>query len=46
MIAPVDYAKGRTQFDKPIANLTRQEKLAHMLTEITKGQLLAWVLAV
>jgi len=39
----VDYTKGRTQFDKPIAQFQLvQEKLAHMLTEITKGQLLAW----
>jgi glutaryl-CoA dehydrogenase len=39
----VDYTKGRTQFDKPIAGFQLvQEKLAHMLTEITKGQLLAW----
>jgi glutaryl-CoA dehydrogenase len=39
----VDYTKGRTQFDKPIAQFQLvQEKLADMLTEITKGQLLAW----
>jgi glutaryl-CoA dehydrogenase len=39
----VDYAKGRTQFGKPIASFQLvQEKLAHMLTEITKAQLLAW----
>jgi glutaryl-CoA dehydrogenase len=39
----VEYTKGRTQFDKPIAAFQLvQEKLAHMLTEITKGQLLAW----
>lgn len=39
----VEYTKGRTQFDKPIAQFQLvQEKLAHMLTEITKGQLLAW----
>jgi glutaryl-CoA dehydrogenase len=39
----VDYTKGRIQFDKPIAQFQLvQEKLAHMLTEITKGQLLAW----
>ncbi len=39
----VDYTKGRTQFDRPIAQFQLvQEKLAHMLTEITKGQLLAW----
>ena len=38
----LDYAKTRVQFDKPIAayQLT-QEKLVNMLTEITKGQLLA-----
>jgi glutaryl-CoA dehydrogenase len=38
----LDYAKSRVQFDKPIAayQLT-QEKLVNMLTEITKGQLLA-----
>ena len=37
------YAKERIQFDKPIAafQLT-QKKLAEMLTEITKAQLLAW----
>jgi len=39
----VDYTKGRIQFDKPIAQFQLvQEKLAHMLTEITKGQLLSW----
>ncbi len=39
----VEYTKGRTQFDKPIAQFQLvQEKLANMLTEITKGQLLAW----
>jgi glutaryl-CoA dehydrogenase len=39
----VSYTKGRTQFDKPIAQFQLvQEKLAYMLTEITKGQLLAW----
>jgi glutaryl-CoA dehydrogenase len=39
----VKYAGERIQFDKPIAafQLT-QKKLAEMLTEITKGQLLAW----
>ena len=37
------YAKERRQFDKPIAafQLT-QKKLAEMLTEITKAQLLTW----
>ncbi|SKB93639.1 acyl-CoA dehydrogenase family protein [Dyadobacter psychrophilus] len=39
----VKYAAERIQFDKPIAafQLT-QRKLAEMLTEITKAQLLAW----
>lgn len=39
----VTYAAERIQFDKPIAafQLT-QKKLAEMLTEITKAQLLAW----
>ncbi|MCF2487127.1 acyl-CoA dehydrogenase family protein [Dyadobacter sp. CY347] len=39
----VQYAAERVQFDKPIAafQLT-QKKLAEMLTEITKAQLLAW----
>jgi glutaryl-CoA dehydrogenase len=38
----LEYSKARVQFDKPIAayQLT-QEKLVNMLTEITKGQLLA-----
>jgi len=41
------YSKERIQFDKPIAafQLT-QKKLAEMITEITKGQLLAWRLGV
>ncbi len=39
----VEYTKGRIQFDKPIAQFQLvQDKLAHMLTEITKGQLIAW----
>ncbi len=39
----VDYTKGRTQFDKPIAAFQLvQDKLAHMLIEITKAQLVAW----
>jgi glutaryl-CoA dehydrogenase len=43
----VTYAKERIQFGKPIAafQLT-QKKLAEMLTEITKAQLLAWRLGV
>lgn len=37
----VNYAKTRIQFDKPIASFQLiQEKLAYMLAEITKGQLL------
>ena len=38
----LEYAKARVQFDKPIAGYQlTQEKLVNMLTEITKGQLLA-----
>jgi glutaryl-CoA dehydrogenase len=41
------YAKERTQFGKPIAGTQlQQKKLAEMLTEITKAQLLAWRLGV
>ena len=37
------YAKERTQFGKPIASFQlQQKKLAEMLTEITKAQLLVW----
>ncbi len=37
----LNYAKTRIQFDKPIASFQlTQEKLVHMITEITKGQLL------
>jgi glutaryl-CoA dehydrogenase len=37
----LNYAKARIQFDKPIASFQiTQEKLVHMLTEITKAQLL------
>jgi glutaryl-CoA dehydrogenase len=37
------YSKERTQFDKPIgAFQLQQKKLAEMITEITKAQLLNW----
>jgi glutaryl-CoA dehydrogenase len=37
----LDYAKSRIQFDKPIASYQlQQEKLAWMVTELTKAQLL------
>ncbi len=37
------YAKERYQFGVPIASFQlQQKKLAEMITEITKGQLLAW----
>jgi len=37
------YAQERKQFDRPIAGYQLvQQKLVHMLSEITKGQLLAW----
>jgi glutaryl-CoA dehydrogenase len=38
----LDYAQSRIQFDRPIASYQlQQEKLAWMVTELTKGQLLA-----
>ena len=41
------YSKQRVQFGKPIAAFQlQQKKLAEMITEITKGQLLVWRLAV
>jgi glutaryl-CoA dehydrogenase len=42
--AALDYAKSRKQWkDRPIAaHQLVQERLAWMVTEITKGQLLAW----
>ena len=43
----VNYSKERVQFGKPIASFQLvQRKLAEMLTEITKAQLLAWRLGV
>lgn len=41
------YSKERVQFDKPIgATQLQQKKLAEMITEITKAQLLTWRLGV
>lgn len=41
------YAKERTQFSKPIGSFQlQQKKLAEMITEITKAQLLTWRLGV
>lgn len=41
------YAKERIQFGKPIAGTQlQQKKLAEMITEITKAQLMAWRLGV
>lgn len=41
------YSKERSQFGKPIAGFQlQQKKLAEMITEITKGQLLVWRLGV
>jgi len=38
----LDYGKSRVQFDRPIAGFQlQQEKYAWMVTELTKGQLLA-----
>jgi glutaryl-CoA dehydrogenase len=40
------YSKERVQFGKPIGGFQlQQKKLAEMITEITKGQLLVWRLA-
>jgi glutaryl-CoA dehydrogenase len=42
----LEYAGQRVQFDRPIASFQlQQEKLARMVTELTKGQLLALRLA-
>lgn len=42
-----NYALERVQFGKPIAGFQlQQKKLAEMLTEITKAQLLAWRLGI
>ena len=43
----LQYSLERKQFGKPIASFQlQQKKLAEILTEITKGQLLAWRLGV
>lgn len=43
----LEYSKERVQFDKPIASFQlQQKKLAEMVTEITKAQLLNWRLGV
>jgi glutaryl-CoA dehydrogenase len=43
----LQYAKERTQFGRPIGGFQlQQKKLAEMLTEITKAQLLNWRLGV
>lgn len=42
----LNYSKTRIQFDKPIGSFQLvQQKLVYMITEITKGQLLAFRLA-
>src|SRR5207244_409717 len=44
-LTALGYAQARKQFDRPIAGYQLvQQKLVHMLSEITKGQLLAWPL--
>ncbi len=44
--AALEYSQARIQFDRPIGGFQLvQEKLVDMLTEITKGQLLAFRLA-
>lgn len=41
------YSQERVQFDRPIGGFQlQQKKLAEMITEITKGQLLVWRLGV
>jgi glutaryl-CoA dehydrogenase len=43
----LNYAKERIQFDRPIAGFQLiQKKLAEMVTEITKAQLMVWRLGV
>ncbi len=46
-VSAVKYSKERIQFGKPIGGFQlQQKKLAEMLTEITKAQLLTWRLGV
>jgi glutaryl-CoA dehydrogenase len=43
MHSSIEYSKSRVQFKKPIAGYQLvQNKLAWMLREVTKGQMLAW----
>ncbi len=45
--AALKYSKQRVQFGRPIAGFQlQQKKLAEMITEITKGQLMVWRLGV
>ena len=42
-LTALQYAQARKQFDRPLAGFQLvQQKLVHMVSEITKGQLLAW----
>jgi glutaryl-CoA dehydrogenase len=42
-LTALEYARSRRQFDRPLAGYQLvQQKLVHMVSEITKGQLLAW----
>jgi glutaryl-CoA dehydrogenase len=42
-LTALEYAKVRRQFDRPLASFQLvQAKLVHMVSEITKAQLLAW----
>jgi glutaryl-CoA dehydrogenase len=42
-LTALHYAQARRQFERPIAGYQLvQQKLVHMVSEITKGQLLAW----
>jgi glutaryl-CoA dehydrogenase len=42
-LTALHYGQDRRQFDRPIAGYQLvQQKLVHMVSEITKGQLLAW----